>query len=170
MDVEHVVDGKAVGHPIEGVLSSTGVQTETAVAAIDVPPGEAILRFTARAKDEDARRSLERRPSTSRSCPHVRSDLRSPVVRRARSALELRMLRQATASAPTASRVFRRTDRVLIDVPCYGARAAEATLTVELLNKGGQSLAKMPVPAQSEGRWQFELPVGGLVKAPTCSS
>jgi hypothetical protein len=162
IDLERLVDGKPVGSPVEGVLSSTGVQTEGAVAVIDVPPGDATLRFTARAKDGTP---VDRWTQTvAVSDPSAMPlALGSPVVRRARSALELRMLRQSASSAPTASRVFRRTDRVLVDVPCYGLRGAVATLTAELLNKGGQALVKMPVPAQTEGRWQFELPVGSLV-------
>jgi VWFA-related protein len=162
LDVERVVDGKPVGAALEGITSSTGVQADGALASLELPPGDATLRFTARAKD-GAPVDRWTQAVTVRDLSAEPLALGSPVVKRARSALELRMLRQTPTSAPTASRVFRRTDRVLIEIPCFGQQATAATLTVELLNKTGQPLVTMPVADQTSGRWQFELPVGSLV-------
>ena len=154
LDVERVVpDGKAIGSPAEAVASATGAQAEDAVAAIDVAPGETTLRFTARAKDEDARRSLDAERRRARRRPRVPLGLGSPVVRRARSPLEFR------THPPGHGRRADGVARVPPDRPRAGRRAVlrgaarEATVTVDLLNKGGPGPASAcPRRAQSEGR------------------
>lgn len=91
--------------------------------------------------------------------------LAPPVIKRARSPLEFRAIRQDTDVAPSAARAFRRTDRVLVEVACFGGAAAQAGVTIDLLNKAGQVLVSIPAAAMEQGRTQFELPVGGLVQS-----
>lgn len=165
VDVERLAgpDGAVVGEP-QSISSASGARAEGGVATLDVPSGEVTLRFTARTDNASTadRWTQKLEVPDPASAPLV---LGTPVLRRARSPVELRAIRQGGSTAPTASRVFRRTDRVLVDIACFGTSGATATTELELLNKAGQVLAKLPAPASVNGRVQFELPVGSLVNS-----
>ena len=90
-------------------------------------------------------------------------ELEVPDVLRAANALEFRRLGQDPTAVPTADRVFRRTDRLLIRVAAYGAGTSVPTLSVQLLNRAGQAMSELPVTKLDDaGRYQVDLPLAGL--------
>jgi VWFA-related protein len=163
LDIERVGLPGGGGVP-QSIRSASGAPAEGAVAVFDVEPGEVALRFTARLDNGSTADRWIRKFEVSdpRQVPLA---LGTPILRRARSPLELRAIRDGAATAPSAARAFRRTDRVLVEVACVGTRAPEATLQVELLNRGGQRLAELPAAVPERGVTRFELPVGSLVHA-----
>jgi VWFA-related protein len=163
VDVERVAmpEGTVIGES-QSIESASGARVQGGVAELDVDPGEHTLRFTARVDND----STADRWTQKIDVPDPRSApllLGTPILRRARSPLEFRTIRQNPGTAPTASRAFRRSDRVLVEVACFGALSSDASLGIDLLNRTGQVLVSLPVPAPLEGRIQFELPVGSLV-------
>lgn len=128
-----------------------------------LPPGEVLLRFTARSIDGVAVDRWE--------TPAVIPDLSAPPVALATpryfvasSLPELRELQAAADPTPRATRVFRQTDRVFIEVEEYAPAAAAPTVTAELLSADGKPLLTLPVPQVQSGKARFELPVRGLGK------
>jgi VWFA-related protein len=129
-----------------------------------LPPGEVLLRFTARSVDGAAVDRWEQ--------PIVIPDLSAPTLAVATpkffvaaSLPELRELQATADPTPRATRVFRQTDRVFVDVECYtGAVGATPVLTVQLLSADGKPLLTLPVPPLQAGKARVELPIRGLGK------
>jgi hypothetical protein len=88
----------------------------------------------------------------------------TPMVVRARNALEVRRYLADAAAPPTPSRDFRRTDRLLIRFGAYAPGTEVPATTARLLNRGGKPMADLPVQAPSaEGlAYQIDLPLAGL--------
>lgn len=86
--------------------------------------------------------------------------LSTPRFLRARSAFEARALERGAIPAPTASRRFRKTDRVVVDVECYAD--GQAVVTAQLLNGRGDRLADLAASAGTEGRTRFTLPLSSV--------
>jgi hypothetical protein len=87
--------------------------------------------------------------------------LATPRFLRARSAYEARAIARGEEPPPAASRRFRKTDRVIVDVECYGSPEGGA-LTVELLNGRGERLTSLEVPPVADGRTRFPLPLSSV--------
>lgn len=90
----------------------------------------------------------------------------TPIVRRARTGVELNALRAAANPVPYAGHEFERTDRMLVRFSLLGAAAADSTVTASLLSKAGASLATLPfrpVPGQS-GTYEIELPLASVAR------
>jgi VWFA-related protein len=132
--------------------------------SIVLPPGEVLLRFTARSDDGAAIDRWEQ--------PFVIPDLSAPAVALATprfyvaaSLPEVRELQTAADPTPRATRVFRQTDRVFVDVECYAGDAASApVITAQLLSADGKPLLPLPVPPLQAGKARLELPIRGLGK------
>ncbi len=132
--------------------------------SVVLPPGEALLRFTARSVDGAAVDRWEQ--------PVVIPDLSAPDVALATprffvasSLPELRELQATADPTPRATRTFRQTDRVFVDVECYTSAAAAApVLTAQLLSADGRPLLALPVQGLLAGRTRLELPIRGLGK------
>lgn len=90
--------------------------------------------------------------------------LTTPAVFRARTPLEWRVLRAATAPTPTALRDFSRGDRLLIRVDAFGAAARAAQATARLVNRRGIDGARIPVAVRGEGRFEIELPLTNIAQ------
>ena len=90
--------------------------------------------------------------------------LSTPVVLSGRTPRELQALSRDPDPAPTAARLFRRTDRLLIRFSAYGAHGKAPEVTVRLLNRVGQKMSDIPVKV-SEGiadLYLIDLPLAGL--------
>jgi VWFA-related protein len=157
------LEAAAVGPP-QALESARGLRPAGRVGVFDVEPGQATLRFTALAEDGSTadRWTQDVHVPDLAGVPLV---LGSPALRRARSPLELRAIGEQPGSPPAAARAFRRTDRVLVDVSCFGALSGQARLDVDLLNRAGQRLVGIPVPAPADGVTRFELPVASLARS-----
>ena len=151
----------------EGPLMPTGpaAMEEQGVtpsrAVFDAAPGSLRLRMsvqdaTAQVLDSDVR---------DLSVPDFRRDVAigTPAILRARNAREFRQLDDA-AAVPVASRVFSRTERLLIRFPAYGPADAMPTLSAKLLSRSGQSMRMLTVaPAATPGGAnEIDLPLAGL--------
>jgi VWFA-related protein len=84
--------------------------------------------------------------------------LSTPRFLRARSAFESRAFDRGAEPPPTASRRFRKTDRVIVDVECY-SEGDGATVTAELLNGRGDRLTELSATPIGNGRARFSLPL-----------
>jgi hypothetical protein len=82
----------------------------------------------------------------------------------ARSAFELRALRNDPAAPPTASRRLRKTDRLLVELEAYSA-SGTPEMVAELLNQKGESLVTLPVPAAEDNKSRLEIPLQSLAPA-----
>ena len=87
----------------------------------------------------------------------------TPVVFRARTPLELRLIQSATDPAPFAGRQFERTDRIVARFGVFGPVAADATVTVTLLSRRGAKLATMPLKTTAGG-YEIDLPIGSIAR------
>ena len=63
---------------------------------------------------------------------------------------------------PAASRQFRPSDRVMVEVECYAPVDAATTLSAQLLNGKGERLTDLTIPAPVDGRSRFVLPLSSL--------
>lgn len=131
-----------------------------AQARIPVQEVAGRLRFTARDARGDVIDRWTERIDEPTPAQGTLDDIR---IYKASSPLALKALRAAASPVPSASRAFRRTDRVLADV---AAQDDEGTrLEVELLNARGDVLSSFPltlVRGATRVATRFEIPVGNL--------
>jgi hypothetical protein len=88
----------------------------------------------------------------------------TPVLFRARTPREVRVLQGETDPPPFAGRAFERTDRILVRFGVFGRSAADATVTVTLLSRLGAKLAVMPVRTTASGLYEIDLPIGSIAR------
>jgi hypothetical protein len=88
--------------------------------------------------------------------------LSTPRVLRARNAFEYRNLSTRPDSVPTASRDFRRTDRLLVRFETYGPGETRPAATARLLNRTGQPMADLPVSTPRPEVCHIDLPLASL--------
>jgi len=155
-------EGPAIAEP-RSIANAHARERGPTVATFDLVPGRATLRFTAR----DAGGTVLDRWSEPVTLPPLADEalaLATPRFLRARSAFEYRALTSAPDSAPEASRRFRPTDRVLVEIVCYHAGPETADVAAQLLNAGGQTVIALAIPALVEGRARIEIPVASLAQ------
>ena len=83
--------------------------------------------------------------------------LSTPKVWFARTAREFTQLTAGTPPAPTATREFRRTDRLLVRLDAYAPGTSAAALTAQLLNQQGQRMTEIPVTPPPDGSKTFSI-------------
>jgi VWFA-related protein len=90
--------------------------------------------------------------------------LSTPRVWFARNALEFNKLTAGTPPAPSATRDFRRTDRVLIRLDAYAPANAPTKVTAQLLNQQGTKMSDITVtaPADATPTYSIDLPLSNL--------
>jgi VWFA-related protein len=160
-------DGTSV---FEGVVLPTGpVPTDSGAGArsravFDAPPGPLRLRMsiedrTARPIDSDVRQIAVR----DLTRPVV---LGTPQVFRAQTARAFRALANDPDAAPVASRVFSRTERLIIRVPVYSPRDEALALSARLLNPAGRTMRELSIETEpAESLHRIDLPLSGLAPA-----
>jgi VWFA-related protein len=135
-----------------------------AQVVFDAPPGPMQLRYSienanAGVIDTDVREITV----PDLTAPQVQ--LSTPQVLRARTVKEFRELSADPHAVPSASREFRRTDRLVIRFDAY-APAGTPAVTAKLLNRAGQPMADVPVSNQSSGSThQIDLPLASIAPA-----
>ena len=94
----------------------------------------------------------------------ARATILPPAVLRAGSAREFRAVSEDPDAPPVPSRDFRRTERLLLRVPAYGADGAPAEVSATLLNRWRHPMRALPAMAGSlrEGVTQFDIPLAPL--------
>jgi hypothetical protein len=132
-------------------------------AVFDVPPGRVRLRMsiadaTLAVIDSDVRNIAVRDLGAAVA-------LGSPEVYRARNAREFRALADPMA-VPVVTRVFSRTERLIIRVPAY-ATEGEPTVSATLMSRLGQPMRPLEISQTPslKGVSQIDLPLAGLASA-----
>ncbi|MDP1568926.1 MAG: VWA domain-containing protein [Vicinamibacterales bacterium] len=153
-------DGTALAAP---ATIATGAADAPTMAHFDLDPGTWSMRLTAR----DAEGATIDRWVQPLVVPDLVDQpllISTPRFLRARSPFELRALRANPSPSPTASRRFRRTDRVLVDIGVVIAPGVPVDLVTELLNTEGKVLAPLPVSPPEDGLSRLELPLSSLAQ------
>jgi VWFA-related protein len=123
--------------------AATSTAARSSSATFEAPPGRIQLRMAIDGStgllDNDSREMIV----PDLTAPEIR--LGTPQVFVARTAREFQILAKDAAALPTASRDFRRTERLLVRGEVFGPEAAAITVTVRLLNRGGQKMADVPL-------------------------
>jgi VWFA-related protein len=161
--VERLRDRNGTTPPEERhVIGTTGAGADSAVATFEVDGGaDLLLRLTAEAADG----SIVDQWDQAVRVPAFDGDavgLSTPRFLRARSAFEAQAMRAGQDPPPAASRQFRPTDRVVVEVECYAPADAAPTLSAQLLNGKGEALTGLTIPPPVGGKWRFNLPLSSL--------
>jgi hypothetical protein len=140
------------GEVYSGTFDPSGV-------TFDVPPGGLELAFTVRdAKGEVIDR--EKRDVVIPNAEATTLALGTPVVYRARTATELRLLDTDAKALTYAGREFERTDRLRVRVLAYGWSSEGADVSARLIGSRGKPLADLPIkPAAEPGVYEMDLPL-----------
>jgi hypothetical protein len=131
---------------------------------IKAPPGKLDLRLTIEGDGTGTLDTEDRELVVpDLSAPEVL--LSTPKVWSARNARELTAITTGPPPAPTATRDFSRTDRLLIRVDAYTPAHAPATVTAQLLNQQGTRMSDVtvtPPAADAEQTYSIDLPLANL--------
>ena len=155
-------DGPALA-PAE-TIGRVGAPGDHAEAAnFDLAPGTLALRLTAYGADGNV---VDRwtQPVELPAFGAAPVALATPRFLVAHSPFEYRALGNTPDPAPEASRRFRSTDRVLVDLAAYASAGANPTVTAELVGSQGAVLVNLPMPALDAGRARIEIPVRSLAQ------
>jgi VWFA-related protein len=86
----------------------------------------------------------------------------TPRIYVARTARDFQMIRKDEGVAPTASREFRRTERLVLKVDTYSPGSSPVAVTSRLLNKQGGKLVDVPVTTTAGQPHFIDLPLGAF--------
>jgi hypothetical protein len=143
-----------------GLNDVSATATAPRIAEFRLRSGTQALRVTVR----DARGETIDRWTQSLSVAEPESTvvfLGTPMVFRTRTAAEFRALRLQATPVPSASRRFRRTDRLRVDVP-LGPSDITAEVVARLTNSQGQVLATLPASKADGSAIRIDLPLASL--------
>ena len=80
----------------------------------------------------------------------------------ARTARDFQLIRKDENVTPTATREFRRTERLVLKVETYGPGSAPVAVTARLLNKQGGKMADVPVTSTAGQPHMIDLPLSAF--------
>lgn len=151
------------GEPVDSAartIAAVSAAEGEKLAVFDLEPAtRTTLRFTAHASDGEVIDQWHQRVDVPELTGTVA--LSTPRFLRARSAFEARAFDRGQEPPPAASRRFRKTDRVVVEIDCY-AGAEAAAITAQLLNGRGQPLTELQPSAAAGGRLRFTLPLSSV--------
>lgn len=153
------IGGDALAPP-QTIASVTSNDEAPRLAAFTLDPGAASVRLTALDASGEALDRWTEPVDVPARAPDTFA-LATPRVFRARSQFEARALATSPNPVPVASRMFRATDRVQIQIASVHAGAAP-TIAAELTNAQGTRLVDLPVPPLTEGKARITLPLASL--------
>src|SRR5262245_4361530 len=155
LEIEPLAQGSGVS-----LGSPQTIPAATSVARFVLEPGPVSFRMTVRAPDgSEVDRWTDRVVVPNYSDDDV--ELGTPRVYRTRSLSESRRFDAGAESMPTVSRHFRRTDRLVIDVP-WMAPKGELDVSARLTSRDGTSLTTLPLASNDAGRARIVLPLVSL--------
>ncbi|HYB96368.1 MAG TPA: VWA domain-containing protein [Vicinamibacterales bacterium] len=143
--------------PAEPAAAGTG-----GVIHFDAPAGKLDLRLTVEGDGTGTLDTESRELAVpDLTAPEIR--LSTPKVWFARNAREFTALTSAAPPPPTATRDFRRTDRLWIRLEAYAPGTAVASVTAQLLNQQGIKMTDVSVTPPVDGRTHsIDLPLANL--------
>jgi VWFA-related protein len=134
------------------------------VVTFAAPPGKVSLRMSIEEKPDDVLDTDDRTIEVP-DFTEPKARLTTPRVYVARTPREFQAIKNDATAAPTATREFRRTERLFLrlDAVAPGGQAGALTYTARLLNRQGDRMADLPVtsPAQG-GTATLDVPLAGL--------
>ncbi|MDH4065522.1 MAG: VWA domain-containing protein, partial [Acidobacteriota bacterium] len=160
VEVEPVTrTGSTLGSP-QTVRSPPRSGDVPTVASFQLQPGAAALKVTVRSPGGSV---LDRWTQSLVVPSYASAALRlgTPRVFRARSLAEARAFEADPQPTPTASRRFRRTDRLVIDVP-YTVQSGEPKIQASLTNRDGKVLAPLELAPGPTGVARVALPLASM--------
>jgi len=144
-----------------GPGTSTPQPATAAATSFTAPPGPLQLRIMVMGARGQVIDSSEQ-DITVPDYTHTQVSIGTPRVYRARSAYEMTQVRNNPNVAPTVDREFSRTERLLVRFDAYAANGATPAVTAKLLNRGGQSMADVPVQTVAGKPFQMDVPLASL--------
>jgi hypothetical protein len=124
--------------------------------SFEAPPGQVQLRLVVEGDRSQVIDSTVRE-LTVPDYTQVQVSLGTPRVYRARTLREAQALKTGSAAMPMVDREFSRAERLVVRVEAYAPGGMTPTVTARLLNRGGQSMADLPVQAGGNGSFAVEL-------------
>jgi VWFA-related protein len=129
-------------------------------ATFDVPPGRLQLRLGVNGSngplDADDREVVVPDLTTTEVA------FATPRVYVARTARDFQLIRTGESVLPTASREFRRTERLVLKIDTYGPGDAVVTVASRLLNKQGSKMADIPATSAAGQPHLIDLPLSAF--------
>jgi len=146
-----------------GPAPATGASPSVAVASatFDAPPGPLQMRMIVQTSGGQVMDSSTRE-LTVPDYTKVQVSLGTPRIFRARTPRELQTIMASPNAVPAVDRSFSRTERVLVRAEAYAPGDVKPGVTARLLNRGGTSMADLPVQTSSTGDAQIELTLASL--------
>ena len=134
-----------------------------AAVSFDAVPGSLNLRIAVKGTgDETLDTDVREYKIPDLTAPQVA--ISTPAVFRSANAREFRALGAHPNPVPTASREFRRTERLLVRFEVYGPGDSKPAVTARVLNRGGTPMTELPVraPDGAVPFYQLDLPLAGF--------
>ena len=132
-----------------------------AAVSFAAPPGQLDMRMVV----ENARGQVIDSTTQSLTVPdytRTQVSFSTPRLYRARTAREALLVRNNVDASPTAAREFSRAERLLVRLDAYAADGGKPEVTAKLLNRGGTTMADVPIQA-AEGRpYLIDFPLASL--------
>ena len=170
-DGKPLFDGPVAGAAGAGAPASNGAAPDPAAASapeasggsvsFKVPSGAVQLRMVVQGANGQ---TLDSDASTITVPDYAKAPvaITTPRVFRARTAHEMLTLRSNAGAPPTATREFSRSEQLLIRFDAYAASGAPPDVTARLLNRGGQSMADVPVQGTAGKPFLIDFPLAPL--------
>jgi hypothetical protein len=148
--------------PVAATTTATAAAPASSRLTFEVPPGKVQLRVAVEGIGSETLDS-EVRELTVPDFTSPQTVISTPEVFRARTVRELQQIKTDPQAVPTASREFRRTDRVIVKIPAYGPGVTPPAVTARLLNRSGAPMNDVPVvAADGSSLATLELALAGL--------
>lgn len=145
------------GDVAEAPAAAGGVPRQ---ASFDVPPGRLQLRMGINGANGPL--DMDDREVMVPDLTAAEVRFATPQLFVARTARDFQMIRKGESVAPTASREFRRTERLVAKVDSYAAGDSAVTVTARLLNRQGTKLVDVPVTSAAGQPHVIDLPLSAF--------
>jgi VWFA-related protein len=129
-------------------------------ASFEVPPGRLQLRMGINCSNGPL--DMDDREVMVPDLTATEVRFATPQLFIARTARDFQMIRKGEGVAPTASREFRRTERLVAKVDSYAAGDSAVTVTARLLNRQGAKLVDVPVTSAAGQPHLIDLPLSAF--------
>jgi VWFA-related protein len=129
--------------------------------SFDAAPGQLQLRMVV----ENAQGQVMDSATQELTVPDfskVQVSLSTPRLYKGRTVRDLQTIKANPASVPTTERSFSRAERLLLRVEAYSMDGTVPALSARLLNRGGTSMADIPVQAAGAGQGELEMGLSAL--------
>ena len=164
LNVTSAADGSPVFRgPVAAAAPAEGATSTPASATVSFPasPGQIELRMVV----ENARGQVVDSTTQSITVPDfakTQVSFGTPRVYRARTAREALLVRNNPEAVPTAMREFSRGERIMLRFDAYAMNGAKPEVTARLLNRGGTSMADVPLQAAEGKPYLIDFPLASL--------